>query len=74
MTDIKTQDTKDLQKTVTDNREALRVLRFGGAGSRSRDVRASRMLRRETARLLTEIRARGLPVRQAGLASKVKKA
>jgi len=60
MVDIKTQTTKDLQKAVTDNREALRVIRFGGAGSRSRNVRAGRMLRRETARVLTEIRARDL--------------
>lgn len=60
MADIKTQNTKDLQKAVADNREALRVIRFGGAGSRSRNVRAGRMLRRETARVLTEIRVREL--------------
>jgi len=74
MADIKTQNSKDLQKAVADNREALRVIRFGGAGSRSRDVRASRMLRRETARVLTEIRARDLRANKAGLAQTGKKA
>jgi len=74
MADIKTQDIKDLQKTVADNREALRVMRFGGAGSRSRDVRATRMLRRETARVLTEIRMRELADAGHPVASKTKKA
>ncbi|MBM3261415.1 hypothetical protein FJY93_03265 [Candidatus Kaiserbacteria bacterium] len=74
MADIKTQDIKDLQKTVADNREALRVMRFGGAGSRSRDVRAARMLRRETARVLTEIRLRALAQSGHTVASKAKKA
>ncbi|MBI5004093.1 50S ribosomal protein L29 [Candidatus Kaiserbacteria bacterium] len=60
MADINTQDTQDLRKAVADNREVLRALRFGGAGSRSRDVRATRMLRRATARMLTELRARDL--------------
>lgn len=60
MADLKTQNTKELQKAVMDNREALRVMRFGGAGSRSRNVRATRMLRRETARTLTELRARDI--------------
>jgi len=74
MTDIKTQDSKDLKKSVVDNREALRVLRFGGAGSRSRDVRATRMLRRETARVLTELRSRDISAVKAGLAETSKKA
>lgn len=67
MADLASQSVKELHKAVADNREALRVIRFGGAGSRSRNVREGRMLRRETARVLTELRAREL-------AEKVKKA
>ena len=51
-----------LQKELTEKREALRTHRFGGAGSRSRNVRGGRTLRLEIARLLTEMRARGLAI------------
>lgn len=74
MSDHTSSSTKELQKAVVDNREALRVIRFGGAGSRSRNVRATRMLRRETARVLTELRARDLSAYKTGIASKAKKA
>jgi len=43
---------------IVDKREALRVFRFGGAGSRTRNVRAGRILRKEIAQALTELRAR----------------
>jgi len=58
MADLTKQDVAELQKLVSDKREALRVFRFGGAGSRTRDVRAGRTLRQEIARALTELRAR----------------
>ncbi len=58
MADITKQDVAELQKLVNDKREALRVFRFGGAGSRTRDVRAGRMLRKEIAQAMTELRAR----------------
>ena len=67
MADITKQDVAELQKQVADKREALRVFRFGGAGSRTRDVRAGRTLRREIAQAMTELRARQI-------ASKPKKA
>jgi len=56
-----------MRKTLADKREALRVFRFQGEGSRSRNVRGGRELRREIAQLLTELRAREI-------ASEVKKA
>lgn len=74
MADIKKQDVAELQKQVADKREALRVFRFGGAGSRTRDVRAGRTLRREIAQALTELRARQLSANKAEIASKPKKA
>lgn len=58
MTDLKKQDIAELQKQIADKREALRVFRFGGAGSRTRDVRAGRTLRKDIARLLTELNSR----------------
>jgi len=74
MADITKQDVAELQKQITDKREALRVFRFGGAGSRTRDVRAGRTLRREIAQAMTELRARQLSANKAEIASKAKKA
>lgn len=51
---------EDLKKEIAAKREALRVFRFGEAGSRTRNVREGRNLRREVARLLTELTRRGL--------------
>lgn len=58
MADFKTQDTAELSKALADKREALRVFRFTGAGSRSRNVREGRGLRREIAQIMTELRAK----------------
>lgn len=55
---FKTAEVSELKKTLTDKQEALRAFRFGGAGSRSRNVREGRELRREIARIMTELRAR----------------
>jgi len=55
---IKTQSTEELLRTVAEKREALRVFRFGGAGSRVRNVREGRNVRREIAQILTEVRSR----------------
>ena len=63
MSEFKTQSTGELEKIVADKREALRVFRFGGAGSRARNVREGRSLRKEIAQVLTELRARVLAVR-----------
>lgn len=49
---------EDLHKELRDRREALRVFRFGGAGSRSRNTREGRNLRKEIARVLTELNSR----------------
>ncbi|MDO8522090.1 MAG: 50S ribosomal protein L29 [bacterium] len=58
MNDIKSQSTEELLRTVAEKREALRVFRFGGAGSRVRDVREGRNVRREIAQILTEVQSR----------------
>ncbi len=58
MDDVKTQNTEKLLTAVKEKREALRVFRFGGAGSRARNVREGRNLRREIAQILTEVQSR----------------
>ncbi len=64
MSNFKEQNTEDLQKLVADKRETLRVFRFGGAGSRTRNVREGRNVRREIAQILTELRARELAAKK----------
>ena len=44
----------ELMKLAADKREELRVLRFGLAGSKNRNVKAARNLRKEVARALTQ--------------------
>jgi len=58
MDDVKTQSTEKLFATAKEKREALRAFRFGGAGSRARNVREGRNLRREIAQILTEVQSR----------------
>jgi ribosomal protein L29 len=58
MSEFSKQEPAELKKALSDKREALRVFRFEGAGSRSRNVREGRTLRKEIARLLTELNSR----------------
>ena len=48
----------ELGKIVADKREELRALRFGGAGSKNKNVKAVRNLRKEIARALTAANAK----------------
>jgi ribosomal protein L29 len=47
-----------LHKEIAEKREALRSFRFGSAGSRTRNVREGRNIRKDVARMLTEMKAR----------------
>jgi ribosomal protein L29 len=49
---------EELHKLVHDKREELRALRFSVAGSKNRNVKLGRTLRREVARALTELNSR----------------
>jgi ribosomal protein L29 len=60
MADFSKQDIAELKKLLADKRETLRLFRFHGAGSRSRNVREGRETRKDVARLMTELRAREL--------------
>ena len=59
-TDYKTWKDADLKKEAAAKREALRTFRFGESGSRTRNVREGRGLRREVARILTELHSRSI--------------
>lgn len=60
LSELKKKTEKDLMKVLTEKREALRVFRFGEAGSRSRNVKEGRELKRTIAQVLTELKTRGL--------------
>ncbi len=60
MADFKAQSVEELNQLVSEKREALRAFRFGGAGSRVRNTREGRSIRKEIAQILTELRARTL--------------
>jgi ribosomal protein L29 len=46
---------EDLVKSLYEKREALRSFRFGEAGSKTRNVKEGNALRKEIARILTEL-------------------
>ncbi|MDO8561900.1 MAG: 50S ribosomal protein L29 [bacterium] len=74
MDDVKKQSTEKLLASLKEKREALRVFRFGGAGSRTRNVREGRNLRREVAQILTELKSREISSAKENIAKKQKKA
>lgn len=49
---------EDLFKLVATKQEELRALRFSVAGSKNRNVKLGRTLRKEVARALTELNSR----------------
>jgi ribosomal protein L29 len=53
-------DAQELLVSVEKKREELRGLRFAGAGSKNRNVKLTRVLRKQIARALTEVRAQEL--------------
>jgi len=58
MAKYESKNEKDLVKEVFEKQKALRDFRFGIAGSKARNVREGRGLRREIARVLTELHKR----------------
>jgi ribosomal protein L29 len=46
---------EDLVKALYEKREALRAFRFGEAGSKTRNVKEGSALRKEIARIMTEL-------------------
>lgn len=55
--DIAHKTPADLAKLVSDKQEALRVFRFGTTGAKAKNVKESRTIRRDIARILTVLNA-----------------
>lgn len=55
MADLKNKDKKELAALLTERRTALRNFRFGVAGSKVRNVKEGKNIRKEIAQILTEI-------------------
>ncbi len=53
--DIAHKTSADLNKLVADKQEALRVFRFGTTGAKAKNVKESRTIRRDIARILTAL-------------------
>jgi ribosomal protein L29 len=51
--DIAHKTQADLAKMVSDKQASLRAFRFGNAGSKSKNVKEGRALRKDIARILT---------------------
>ena len=53
--DLQKKDEKELYKLLSENRDALRKFRFEISGSRTRNVKQGRAIRKDIARVLTEM-------------------
>lgn len=58
MTTLQGKTDIDLAKALNEKREALRKFRFGISGSKTRNVKEGRDIRKEIARILTELNGR----------------
>lgn len=55
--EIKGKDQKTLADMLKDKRDALRAFTFGSAGSKNRNVKEGHNIKKDIARILTEISA-----------------
>ena len=64
MVDLQKKNEKELRKDLVEKQEALRSFRFGVAGTKTRNVKEGMQLRKEIARILTElsVRTRGAAI------------
>jgi len=53
--DFKTKTTDELNRLILENRQKLQAFRFAMAGSKQKNVKEGKGLRKEIARLLTEL-------------------
>jgi len=58
MKDLHDKNEKDLAKTISEKEVGLRTFRFGLSGSKTRNVREGRAIRKDIARLKTELSKR----------------
>ena len=55
MKEIINKNTSDLNRLIAEKREALRSFRFGTAGSKTKNVKEGRGIRKDIARIMTEL-------------------
>ncbi len=60
--DLAKKNNDDLNKSLKEKKEALRNFRFGIAGGKTRNTKEGRDLKKEIARILTELRKRAINV------------
>jgi ribosomal protein L29 len=58
--DLMGKSVEDIRAAIVEKREALRAFRFGASGSRARNTQEGRLLRKDIARLMTELSVRRL--------------
>jgi ribosomal protein L29 len=58
MKEFKTKTIPDLNKLIAEKREAIRNFRFGSTGSKTKNVKLGRTLRKEIAQIMTELTLR----------------
>ena len=58
MKDIKNTTNSDLTKLILEKREILRKLRFGTSGAASKNVKEARTMKKDIARIFTELSIR----------------
>ncbi len=51
--EIKTKTGQDLSKLLSQKRESLRLFRFGTSGSKTKNVKEARELKKDIARIMT---------------------
>jgi len=56
--DFKKKTDQDLEKNLADKRAELRGFRFGLAGSKTKNVKKGKEVKRDIARILTELNVR----------------
>lgn len=60
MKDYKDKTLQDLVKLVAEKREAIRAFRFGSTGSKIKNVKLGKTLKKDVARIMTELSMRRL--------------
>jgi ribosomal protein L29 len=58
MSTFKDKNEKELMKGIADKRKALQAFRFGSSGSKTRNVKEGKSLRKEIAQMMTELNSR----------------
>ena len=58
MSEIKNKTEKDIMKSIAEKRKSLQAFRFGSAGSKTKNVKEGLGLRKDIARMMTELNSR----------------